>query len=267
MAGYAIGRNLPKRSRLRDMASRPGNKLLIKVAAATILGFWVNILSSAVSEGAALSALPAVVGWWMFLLPIGVALLIFDLLNDVRAQRKIEEAREVVRDQFRQQAHEADRRIAMNLVLLLAQGARHRDINIHLFYADKMAGKTVLRKDRTALYEVEVLPRNFTLDIVYPDTDELVICDAFNRDQLVYEKLPASHPERYNENLKDKVDPAISWVLACPMHAIQGEPAGVICAFGARAPLEDGESLQLFEGLMSLAGSIMATSSELATPA
>jgi hypothetical protein len=118
-------------------------------------------------------------------------------------------------------------------------------------------------KDRRLTYETEHFPANYASDHAFPDTDELVICDAFNRSEIRYEELPVTHPERYDERIKSKVDPQISWVLAAPMHVENGQPAGVICAFGEQRVFTNPVVRRNFESLLALAGSVLSASRSL----
>jgi hypothetical protein len=253
-----IGRSL----RLLDS---PKFKLLVKVGAVLVLGFLVNIISNAVSESASIGDLPKKLGWWILLAPLGVTMLGLDFLGDLRGQRGILTASRAAHRDSLERVVQTNERVTASTIQLLARSTKYRvGLNIHLFHRQDVDGRTALVKDRKAVYETEHLPVNHTLDVAYPDTDELVICDSFNRDEIIYEALPPTHLDRYNERIRNKVDFRIGWVLACPMHNEHARPAGVICAFGERIVFHDEPSRRHFESLMSLAGDVLAAGRKLA---
>lgn len=248
-----------------SMVDSPRFKLFIKIGAVLVLGFLVNVISNAVSESASVAELPGRLGWWVLLAPIGVAMLALDLLGDLRGQRGILSADRAAHRESLTRIVEANERIATSTVQLLAKSLRHRTgLNIHLFFREELDGRTALVKYRKVMYETEHLPVNHTLDVAYPESDELVICDAFNRDETCWEILPPTHQERYNERIKNKVDTGIGWVLASPMHVENARPEGVICAFGERQIFHDDAGRRHFESLMSLAGDVLASGRVLA---
>ena len=241
----------------------PGVKLVTRLVAAVTLGFFANLLSDASSDSGSLLELPVRLGWWIVLAPIGVAMLVFDLFSDLRSDRRSVEAERDAHRRSLGRIVDANERITATMLLLLAKSAQSANFNIHLFYGEEIDGRVALVKDRRAVYETEHFPANYALDHAYPDTDELVICDAFNRNEIQYEELPVTHPDRYNERIRTKVDPQISWVLACPMHVDNAQPAGVICAFGEQLVFADAAARRTFGSLLTLAGSVLSASRSL----
>ncbi|MEO3884257.1 hypothetical protein [Nonomuraea sp. B5E05] len=224
-------------------------RILIKLAVPATLGFFANLAANAVSDGHKLESVPSRLGWWNLLLPLGVALLVFDLMNDILTRRAAATAERNAHLESLKRLKENNRQIISSLLQLIGRSPRRGNVNIHLFYADVIDDRTVLRKDRLVYYECEDLPHNFSLDIAYPETDELVICDSFRSDEIIYEELPATHPERYNARIKNKVDPQITWVLALPMHRENDSPAGVLCAFGNKRVLTEATVRRSFQSL------------------
>ncbi|MFI6454084.1 hypothetical protein ACIBF6_21290 [Streptosporangium amethystogenes] len=224
-------------------------RVFIKLSVPMTLGFFANLVANAVSDGHRLASVPGRLGWWNLLLPTGAALLILDLINDILTQRAAAAAERKAHLESLTLLRENNRHIILSLLLLLAKSPRRGNVNIHIFHAARLNGKAVLRKDRQVWYEYEDLPLNHSLDLAHPDTDELIICDSYNNDEIIYEELPVTHPERYNERIKNKVDPGITWVLAIPMHREDQTPAGVLCAFGNRRVLSDGAARRSFQGL------------------
>lgn len=224
-------------------------RVLIKLSVPTTLGFFANLVANSVSDGQELSSVPGRLGWWNLLLPIGVALLIIDLVNDILTQRAAERAEKRAHSEVLRRLKDNNKQVIRSLLHLMGRSPKKGNANIHLFYSDTLNGRTVLRKDRSVYYECEDLPHNYSLDVAYPDTDELVICDSFNNDEIIYEELPPTHPERYNSRIKNKVDPQITWVLALPMHRDNDTPLGVLCAFGNKRVLSDSAMRRAFQGL------------------
>ncbi|WP_157383181.1 hypothetical protein [Nonomuraea coxensis] len=224
-------------------------RILLKISVPTTLGFFANLVANTVSDGQRLASVPGRLGWWNLLLPIGVALLIFDLMNDMLTRRAAATAERNAHLESLQRLRENNRQIISSLLQMVGRSPRRGNVNIHLFYAGSLDGRTVLRKDRLVYYECEDLPQNFSLDVAYPDTDELVICDSYRSDEILYEELPVTHPERYNARIRNKVDPQITWVLALPMHREDAAPAGVLCAFGNKRVLTDATTRRTFQSL------------------
>src|SRR5206468_2451018 len=95
-------------------------------------------------------------------------------------------------------------------------------------------GATVLVKDRDSTYELEPMSRNHSLDYIDPADDRLVVSESFLNDNLVYRVLNDQDTKGYNRRIKDKVDPAIGWVLSCPLHVEFEKPRGIICCYGSK---------------------------------
>ncbi|WP_157548293.1 hypothetical protein [Nonomuraea candida] len=207
------------------------------------------MVANTVSDGQRLASVPGRLGWWNLLLPIGVALLIFDLVNDILTQRAAAAAERNAHLESLRRLKQSNQQVLSSLLHTMGRSPRRGNVNVHLFYADTLDDRRVLRKDRTVYYECEDLPLNYSLDVAYPDTDELVICEAYNNDEILYEELPVTHPERYNPRIKNKVDPQITWVLALPMHRDDDTPAGVVCAFGNKRVLSDPAGRRSFQSL------------------
>jgi len=109
-----------------------------------------------------------------------------------------------------------------------------RKINVHYYSHRIFKGKHFLIKERSFSYEREYMPHNFPLETINVEEDNLVTCDAFNKKKIVYEELPADHTIRYGPRIKEKVDPSIRWILACPVWftKTEKEPDGMIVLFG-----------------------------------
>jgi hypothetical protein len=259
-ASPIIGR---RRRIVAQLMDSPGVKLTTRLMAAVTLGYFVNVLSEASSNSRSIGELPARLGWWIILAPIGAAMLIFDLFSDLRSDRRTVEAERDAHLRSLRRVVDVNDRITAAVLLLLAKSGQSPNFNIHLFYRGDIGGRAALVKDRRLAYETEHFPANYALDHAFPDTDELVICDAFNFNEIRYEELPVTHPQRYNERIKSKVDPQISWVLAAPMHVENSQPAGVICAFGEQRVFADPVARRSFESLLALAGSVMSASRSL----
>lgn len=238
-------------------------RILIKLSVPLTLGFFANLVANTVSDGHRLASVPGRLGWWNLLLPTGAALLILDLINDILTQRAAAAAERKAHLDSLVLLRENNRHIILSLLLLLAKSPRRGNVNVHIFHAARVNGKTALRKDRQVWYEYEDLPLNHSLDMAYPDTDELIICDSYNDDEIIYEELPTTHPERYNERIKNKVDPEITWVLAIPMHREDQTPAGILCAFGNKRVLSDVAVRRSFQGLAVVVADIIVRLKEL----
>ncbi|GAA5084764.1 hypothetical protein HNP84_010149 [Thermocatellispora tengchongensis] len=236
----------PRRHGRRDSVAL---HILIKLSVPATLGFFANLVANTVSDGQKLASVPGRLGWWNLLLPLGVGLLIFDLMNDILTQRAAAAAERNAHLESLKRLKENNRQIISSLLQMIGRSPRRGNVNVHLFYADVLDGRRVLRKDRQVYYECEDLPHNYSLDVADPDTDELVICESFRSDEIVYEELPATHPERYNARIKNKVDPQITWVLAIPMHRENDAPVGVLCAFGNKRVLADAAVRRSFQSL------------------
>lgn len=240
-----------------------GFRITSRLIGAVTLGYFVNLLSEASSNSQSFLELPARLGWWTALAPIGVAMLVYDLFSELRFDRKILAAERKAHRKSLARIVAANEHIVSSVLVLLAKSAHSPNFNLHLFYRQDMDGRTALVKERRLVYETEHFPANYALDHAFPDTDELVICDAFNADEIRYEELPIDHPSRYNDRIRGKVDPQISWVLACPMHVDNESPAGVICAFGEQRIFSDPATRRGFESLLTIAGGVLSTSRSL----
>ncbi|MFG1994442.1 hypothetical protein ACGFJ7_31160 [Actinoplanes sp. NPDC048988] len=229
-------------------------KLTAKVLLTILVGFMVNLISTAVSDGITLAKLPEQLGWWMILFPLALILVLYDVAVDVSGERShlIAEARMQERSRIEvQSACEEMLQISTQVLVKSALFPRRSGpLNIHVFLRDQLEGRTILRKDREILCNVEEMPENYTLDYVFPDVDELVICEAYNQDALKYEVLPEDHLNRYNERISRKVDPKIGWVLALPIHSDHGKPLGVVCAFGTRRFFPNENSRRVFQEIL-----------------
>lgn len=229
-------------------------KLTAKVLLTIFVGFIVNLISTAVSDGITLARLPEQLGWWMVLFPLALILVLYDVAVDVSVERSQLIAETKMRERTRIEVQRACTEMLQISTQVLVKSAifpkKTGPLNIHIFLRDRLDGRTILRKDREILCNMEEMPDNYTLDYVFPDTDELVICEAFNEDALRYEILPEDHLSRYNERIIRKVDPKIGWVLACPIHSDRGTPLGVVCAFGTRQFLPNETSRRIFQEIL-----------------
>jgi hypothetical protein len=237
-----------------------GFRLTSRLIGAMTLGYFVNLLSEASSNSRNFLELPARLGWWIALAPIGVAMLIYDLFSELRLDRKVLSAEREAHRKSLARIVAANDYIVSSVLDMLRKSPHSSNFNIHLFYREMIGDRVALVKERRLVHETEHFPANYALDHAFPDTDELVICEAFNSDEIRYEELPTDHPSRYNERIRGKVDPQISWVLACPMHVEHEQPAGVICAFGENRTFSDPLVRRVFESLLAAAGGVLSTS-------
>ncbi|GHU44670.1 hypothetical protein FACS1894190_16250 [Spirochaetia bacterium] len=88
------------------------------------------------------------------------------------------------------------------------------------------------------------MAKNFTYDGCRLNAKNIVMCKAYNTNQVIFENLPENHCDTYEDDIKEKIDPNIKWVLACPVwyknHVKQ--PIGVVVIFGANAIVADNET-------------------------
>ena len=230
---------------------KQGVRLLILV----LVGIAVNLVSSSIENGQSFGALFTRLGWSSLIIPVAVALLVYDFWTDLQAQKQRASEEQSIRSLFRRRVEQSSEAILQRVFQMCVDLAllpkRDGHINLHYFRAEEVSdGRTVLRKVRTIGYDKEGLPHNYTLDFADPLQDALVICTAYNYDRIVYEVLPPDVQDRYGPVLRDKVDPRIDWVLACPVHQDSDRPAGVICAFGAAQAFNSVTAERIFEGSM-----------------
>lgn len=118
----------PITSRRRRVAERvmdaPGVKLVTWLVAAVTLGYFVNVLSEASSNSRSIGELPARLGWWVVLAPIGVAMLIFDLFSDLRSDRRTVEAERDAHLRSLGRVVDVNDRITATVLLLLAKSGQ-----------------------------------------------------------------------------------------------------------------------------------------------
>jgi hypothetical protein len=216
-----------------------------------LLAFIINLISTEVSAHTKWEDIPAKLGWWVLLIPTSLALLLLDYRSTERLDRRAHDEQARLRLLFQ----ELQTKMLKHLFELMADAAlypkREGSLNMHVFLArPDINGRYALMKERRFYYEREHMPSNFSLDVVYPDEDNLVICDAYNRNTFAYKTFEGAAAHQYNPRLQGKVDPAIHWVLACPLHIDNKPPLGVLCAFGAKPFITSKESLRYFQDLM-----------------
>jgi len=229
-----------------------------RITNTVLLAFLINLVSAEVSAHTKWTDIPAHLGWWMLLIPISFVLLVLDYRSTERIELRVRHEQRQVLLRFQ----ELQAKTLKRLFELLAEAALYPktegSLNIHVFMSrrdDK--GRFALVKDRRFFYEREHMPSNYSLDTVYPDEDKLIICEAFNQNTIMYREVSSAMVHSYNQRIKNKVDPAIHWVLACPLHVADGPPMGILCAFGARPFFKNDEALRYFEHLMIQASEIV----------
>lgn len=217
----------------------------------TILsGLVVGVVANKLYSGEEWSSVFGRLGWWHILVFAWFGVLIAEIFRARGTKTAVEKLISVFRTHERKTAQQIIQHLLEILGTSIIYPLKSAPLNIHLFLTDKIDGKIALIKDRSVAYEQDPMPHNNPLDYVFVEEDELVICESFRRDKIVYEELPSNHMERYNNRLRDKVDPSIAWVLACPLHVPNSQPLGVICCFGQRLFFKDENKRKYFEILL-----------------
>ena len=128
--------------------------------------------------------------------------------------------------------------------------SKNEPINVHIYFKDMVKKKIVLRKDRRFKYEQEDFPENDTFDYAIVDEDNLIICDSFKTETVIYKELNIDHYKEYKGRLKGKIGKNIKWVLSCPLHNPIGESFGVVCCFGTIVPFNSENNKNYFISLI-----------------
>ena len=227
--------------------------LLFAVNAGTT-AVLTNLIASKIYEGKSWNEVFGKLGWWNLLMVVWAlsAAVIVKRMLSIQQQ----EAQTLLK--FRKLVLQHTPR-AVNLAFRLAAEKRlypdrPGQINIHVFLAGLKNKTEALVKDRRFAIDQEIMSRNYSLDYAFPRSDKLVICEAFKDDALKYRELTEKDVALYGAKLNEKVDPAIRWVLACPIHSPNNKPLGVICAFGSQQAFNGEDDRRRFEqALVTLA--------------
>lgn len=114
---------------------------------------------------------------------------------------------------------------------------------IHYFYYSKIGDEEFLIKDRR--YSVEEEPRSvdFSMEKCRISSKNIVMCEAFITNRVVFKNLPPNHKETYDTDIKDYIDSDIQWVLACPVWKGSNtiHKLGVVVVFGTSHIADDTE--------------------------
>lgn len=182
-------------------------------------------------------------GWWNLLFILWLLIMIV-----IIARNKKEKDQFTIKSE-RLKAEETNALIHLTIESIMYPN-RNGHINVHIFFKDMVKKKIVLRKDRRFKYEQEDFPENYTLDYVIVDEDNLIICNSFNTDTVIYKELNNNHTTEYKGRLKGKVGQNIKWVLSCPLHNPTGESFGVVCCFGSVVPFSSEKNKNYFISLV-----------------
>lgn len=116
-------------------------------------------------------------------------------------------------------------------------------IVIHYFYHLKIGEEEFLIKDRR--YSVEEEPRSvdFSMEKCRLNSKNVVMCEAFLSNRVIFKNLPHNHKETYDTDIKDYIDSDIHWVLACPVWKGNStiNKLGVVVVFGTSHIVDDTE--------------------------
>jgi len=224
--------------------------IILPLANTITTGIFIGLVANILYSGGDWSIIINRLGWWNLITPLWLILIILNIqrYSNIRKDEKNIKL-EILEDFEKKREH-----IIENLFKILIDTTiyprKSASINVHIFFRGFIGSKKALIKDRRFSYEREQLPGNYPLDYVFPSEDNLVICDSFNRDTLLFEELPSDHMKNYNERIKNKVDANIKWVLACPLHNSGQEPLGVICCFGKLKFFKNTNELNSFEEII-----------------
>lgn len=90
-------------------------------------------------------------------------------------------------------------------------------IVLHYFYHQQIDKDEFLVKDRRFCVEDEPRAIDFSLDRCRLNAKNMVMCEAFSTNRVIFKNLPSDHKENYDRDIKDYIDSDIQWVLACPV--------------------------------------------------
>ena len=224
--------------------------ILLPLANTIITGIFVGLIANKLYGGEHWDKILIRLGWWNLIIPIWLSLIILTIYRSKKIRSEIKNTQLSILKDFENLAEF----VVKNLFKLLVETAiypqKSAGLNIQIFFRGEVDGKKALIKDRRFFYEQERMPRNYPLDYAFPSEDNLVICDSFKKDTLVYEELSLDHMKRYNERIKDKIDLDIKWVLACPLHIPRQEPLGIVCCFGRKKFFKNDQQRRYFEAIL-----------------
>lgn len=106
-------------------------------------------------------------------------------------------------------------------------------INIHYYLYEKNEEGEFLIKQREFGFESELLSVDYFLEKCRIDSRNIVMCEAFKKNCVIFKNLPSNHKELYDSDVKKYIDKDIKWVLAGPVwkHNETSIPSGVIVIF------------------------------------
>lgn len=114
---------------------------------------------------------------------------------------------------------------------------------IHYFYHLSIGEEEFLIKDRR--YSVEEEPRavDFSMEKCHLNSKNIVMCEAFLANRVIFKNLPHNHKDTYDTDIKDFIDSDIQWVLACPVWKGNNtlHKLGVVVVFGTSHIVDDKE--------------------------
>lgn len=118
------------------------------------------------------------------------------------------------------------------------------NINIHYFVRKTIHREDYLIKERRFLYESRSLPKDYSFEGCRVNTQHIVMCRAFREKSVLFKNLPPNHTELYDEDIKNKVDVNIKWVLASPVWKdnMSELPDGVIVIYSPEMIAGDNEN-------------------------
>jgi len=224
--------------------------ILLPLATSIITAVFVGILSNILFTGEKFFVALGRLGLWNLLLPLWLILVVLSVTRTRKSRKDVDVAVADIRARFSELLLYTVNHLLELSAEAFVYSSKSARLNIHLFFRGEVEGKEALIKDRRFFFEQEKLPGNYSMDCAFPAEDELVICNSFNRDNLIYQELPATHVTKYNERIVDRVDPAVAWVLACPLHVQGRKPLGVICCFGSKLLFSDVAERNAFESVI-----------------
>lgn len=203
---------------------------ILAFLASIISGIFIAIVATKIYENnKTWIELIVLLKWWNFLFLLWLFIMIVIFVRNRNGKNVFTIRSEVLK------VEQTNALIQLTIESIL-HPQRTGHINVHLYFKDAIKKKIILRKDRRFKFEQESFPNNHSLDYAVIDEDNLVICDSFKNDTVIYKVLPYDHVTKYTDRLKNKVDSKMKWILSCPLHNPKGESFGVVCCFGSLIP-------------------------------
>lgn len=224
--------------------------IILPLANTITTGIFIGLIANILSSGGDWSSIIDKLGWWNLITPLWLFLIILNIQRYSKIRKDVKNVELKILKDFDNKRERILEKLFKILIETTIYPRKSASINVHFFFRDVIENKKALIKDRRYSYEKEQLSGNYPLDYVFPSEDNLVICDSFNQDTLLYEVLPSDHMKHYNERIKNKVDGNIMWVLACPLHNPGQEPLGVICCFGKSKFFKNTNELDSFKEII-----------------